>query len=82
MSIQEKEIAEAIVHYELKQADGETTVPIQLYLGALHMWLEREQVVRLAEHDTALAESYYRQPDVLEGTDEYNRGHEAAIGAK
>jgi len=75
MSIQEKEIATAIVHYEKAQADGETTVPIQLYLGALHMWLEREQVLRAEVEYDADARV------VLEGTEEFNRGHAAATGA-
>ena len=75
MSHREKDLAEAIVHYEAIRAKGEAWVDIDSHLKLLHEWLEHEQFTRNEIKRAAEA------IDVLEGTAEFNRGHRAAVGS-
>lgn len=49
------------------------TVPIEQHLQVLRTWLYAELIQR---HKTK-----QENADVLEGTDEFNRGHRAAVGS-
>lgn len=75
MSLIEQQLAEAHVHWsEQKAAHGVTTVPIDRHLTLIEAVLRYEQ--RDRERVTAAAEVH----SVLEGTNEFNRGHQAATG--
>ena len=75
MSIIEKELAEAIIEYERLKAekDHDVYVDIDQHLIVLHAWLKRETALRNAE------EAAWADPDVLEKTDEANRGHRLRV---
>lgn len=78
MPLIEKELAEAIVHYEAERARGVATVPIDYHLTLLHKWREAEQSARNAVERRAASRSPLAvEREVLEGTDEFNAHHRA-----
>lgn len=54
-------------------ARGTGNVLIADHIAVLERWLEREMARRLEAHRSSAV--------VLEGTDEFNRGHRAAVGS-
>lgn len=114
MSLIEKDLAEALVHYRYEQFKGGDRVPVEKHRTLLRKWYEAEhdhdpsdpvlsaigdrqaaaarwtEPVLIADHIAVLERwleremerrlEAQRQAVVLEGADEFNRGHRAAVG--
>ena len=50
MSVLEKELADIIIYYEQKKAEGILEIPIGTHLDMAHAWLKREQGLRTHVH--------------------------------
>jgi hypothetical protein len=71
MSLIEKDLASMHVHWTKQKSDGVTEVPIDRHLRLI------ESVLAYEQQERVLVSAAARVRDVLEGTDEFNRGHAA-----
>jgi hypothetical protein len=76
MSLIEKDLADLHVYWTKQKSDGVTEVPIDRHLRLIETVLAYEQQERI------LVSAAAKVREVLEGTEEFNRGHAGAMSSR